>query len=102
MTRPTSSLDDAQRARLARAKARALARGLLPEGAWTDASLGGGAVVHDGSDAVVLLADPGEGDPGRGLGAALAWMAKAGLPGRLHLLVDDPGERAGVVARRAG
>jgi hypothetical protein len=97
---PTSSLDDAQRSRLARAKARALARGLLGGAEWTDAALGGGALVHDGRDAAVLMADPGEGDPGRGLGPALAWMGKAGLPGRLHLLVDDGGVRPGVIARR--
>jgi hypothetical protein len=94
-----SAREETQRARLARVKVRALARQALGERQWTDSSLADGAVVHDGTDAAILLPAASDADPGAGLGPALAWAAKAGLPGELHLMVDGPG--AGVVARRA-
>jgi hypothetical protein len=94
-----SRLQETQRARLVGIKARVLARKLLGDREWTEASLAGGAALHDGTDAVVLVATPRGGDPGGGLGPALAWAAKAGVPGDVHLLVEGPG--AGIVARRA-
>ncbi|MEA3217958.1 MAG: hypothetical protein QOJ19_4114, partial [Acidimicrobiia bacterium] len=99
MSQVDSRLQETQRARLVGIKARALARKLLGDREWTEASLAGGAALHDGTDAVVLVPTPRGGDPGGGLGPALAWAAKAGVPGDVHLLVEGPG--AGIVARRA-
>ena len=62
------------------------------------------AVATDGQHGVVL---PGErGRRGLAIGPALAWAAKAGVPGALHVLVDadnghDDAGAAGVAARHA-
>jgi hypothetical protein len=95
---PTPASDDAQRARLARLKVRAAAHHVLDEGTQLhDADLGArAAAVHDGAGAVVLVDSD---DRHRGLGGAVAWAAKAGLDGDLHVVTEgDPA----ILARLAG
>lgn len=88
--------DQGRRNRLAQVKIRALARAAVGERPWVVATtLAGGAALHDGEVGVVLLS----GHDDRGLGGALAWAAKAGVDGALHVLVEGGG--AGIVARRA-
>lgn len=96
----TGTVDDSQRARLARLKVRAAARRILGEGTeLVDAQLGSGAAVHDGDNAVVYAdASDTENVPFRGIGTAVAWAAKAGLGGKLHVVTEDA---AGVLARLA-
>ncbi len=96
----TGTVDDSQRARLARLKVRAAARRLLGEGIeLVDVQLGSGAAVHDGLNAVVFAdASDTEKKPYRGIGTAVAWAAKAGIEGQLHVVTEDD---AGVLARLA-
>ncbi|MPY95650.1 MAG: hypothetical protein GEV08_22105 [Acidimicrobiia bacterium] len=93
MTTPAPSLGDAQRARLARAKLRALARERFGGRDWAEEDLSGLPALHDGDEGVVLLEARAW-----GLGLALVWADKVGLAGGLHVVVEVD---AGVAARRA-
>jgi hypothetical protein len=108
--RPGERADDlSRRARLVEVKLRVLAGRFLdgPPESWRTAVTGPVAVATDGRQGVVL---PGErGRRGLALGPALAWAAKAAIPGQLHVLVDDDRTRdttdgtdtAGITARHA-
>ena len=104
---PSSGGDDAQAARLALVKTRALARKVVGERTWDEHALAGGAALTcaQGEAVVLIAATPEVGRPGaaamvyRRLGAALAWADKARVERRLlHVLVDG---RAGIIARQA-